>query len=69
MNPKVLDIGQKLISGGLITISASALAALGYGVYRIKVEKPKYLKSLQENQDNIPPALIETSSSSTTTMK
>ncbi len=69
MNPKVLDLGQKIISGGLIAVSVSALGALGYGVYRVKVEKPKYLKSLQDQQQQQEIPIPSSSSSSLSSTK
>jgi hypothetical protein len=40
---RLLDLGHKIVAGGLMSASAFGLATLGYGVYRIKVVRPREL--------------------------
>lgn len=42
-----LNIGHKLIAGGLITLSVAGAGAVSYGAYRLIYVKPRELAALQ----------------------
>ena len=45
MASKVADGLHKLVAGGLISISAAGIGAIGWGVYSLYVLRPAHLKA------------------------
>lgn len=49
MASKVADGLHKLVAGGLISISAAGVGAIGWGVYSLYVLRPAHLKAQAES--------------------
>ncbi len=69
MASKVADGLHKLVAGGLITISAAGVGAIGWGVYSLYVLRPAHLKAQSEaisaEQSAAPAQVVEVEPKST----
>ena len=65
MASKVADGFHKLVAGGLITISAAGVGAIGWGVYSLYVLRPAHLKAQAAANATAPTEVIGASNAVT----